>query len=63
MTIMEWYNVVAIIVGILFLVWLRTEEIKGSNGAIDEWWATVTELFILALAVIFYAIWGGIFWW
>lgn len=63
MITIAWYNIVAIIVGLLFSLWFYIEDKEGSLGAIAEWWACVKILFILVLAVIFYAIWGGIFWW
>lgn len=63
MITIAWYNVVAIIVGILFSIWFYIEDERGSLGAIYEWWVCVKILFILALVVIFYAVWGGIFWW
>lgn len=58
MITIAWYNVVAIIVGILF-VWkfskLNTDGRYGIDGIIIGLW--------LACAILFYAIWGGIFWW
>lgn len=65
MITMAWYNIVAIAVGLLslFLLW-RNERIvrrsKGYAGGLVE----MSNIFmILMLEALFYAIWGGIFWW
>lgn len=57
MITIAWYNVVAIVVGIVFLVWMNSSEeehgyLAGLGGAL-----------VLILMIFFYAIWGGIFWW
>ena len=65
MITIAWYNVVAIAVGLLavFLIW--KEERNGSHST--GYAGGMTEVFnifvILVLTVLFYAIWGGIFWW
>lgn len=58
MITIAWYNVVAIIAGILF-IWeiskINPDGRYGIDGIIIGFW--------LACAILFYAIWGGIFWW
>lgn len=58
MITLDWYNVVAIIAGILFVVWAfkigsETDNILGGFYV----------LIWLACLVAFYLLWGGIFWW
>ena len=61
MITMAWYNVVAIIVGILFVAWAYKIE---SGFRVDDYGIGGIFVFVwLACVVIFYAVWGGIFWW
>ena len=60
MITIAWYNVVAIIVGILFVVWACKID---SNNKGDYGIGGIFVLIWLACLVTFYAIWGGIFWW
>lgn len=57
MITIAWYNVVAIIVGILFLWLICFVDNESDIGS-----GTVKMLLIL-LASLFFTIWGGIFWW
>lgn len=56
MLTIAWYNVVAIIVAIIAL-WL-TKYIP--DDFISQAWYSIIWV---AAVLIFYAIWGGIFWW
>lgn len=55
MITIAWYNVFAIIVGILWIVWLK-------KVGEDDRYGIGSALIILA-GIAFFAIWGGIFWW
>lgn len=55
MITIAWYNVVAIIVGILWIVWLK-------KVGEDDRYGIGSAMVILA-GIAFFAIWGGIFWW
>ena len=57
MIIIAWYNVVAIVVGILFFLWFCK---IGNGSSIGH---GVAGTFVLLLALLFFAVWGGIFWW
>ena len=52
-----WYNVVAIIVGVLFAWWLSKIAPNGRIGG-----NVIILVFWLACVLFFYALWGGIFW-
>lgn len=58
MITIAWYNIVAIIVGVLLVAWL-VYILKIDNEVTSSiyllFWATVTTAF--------FALWGGIFWW
>ena len=64
MITIAWYNAVAIAVGLLgaFLIWKNDRIARRSFGYAGG----VVEMFnifiILMLEALFYAIWGGIFW-
>ena len=65
MITIAWYNVVAIAVVLLviFLIYKESSNCRystGYAGGIDE---AINIVVILVLAALFYAIWGGIFWW
>ena len=55
MITIAWYNVVAIIVGILWIVWIKKISDDDILG--------ISTLFAFLLGIIFFAIWGGLFWW
>jgi hypothetical protein len=60
MITIAWYNVVAIIAGILFFAWAgKIDRDSRSDYGIGGIFAIIW----LACFVTFYAIWGGIFWW
>ena len=63
MITIEWYNAVAIAVGllVLFLVW-KEKSTEGS-GAFSGFVTSMKVIVILICAALFYALWGGIFWW
>lgn len=57
MIIIEWYNIVAIIVSISLFIWgYKHKDDRGLFGGIEQIYATI-------IAIFFYALWGGIFWW
>lgn len=56
----EWYNLFAILIGIFFIVGIIiAEKNKTNNGYLPD----LTSALYLIGAIIFYAIFGGIFWW
>lgn len=57
MITITWYNVVAIVVGILFFCWIN---MCGNDSGPA---AGIGGAFVLLLVMVFYAVWGGIFWW
>lgn len=60
MITLAWYNIVGIIAGILGLIWINTgnesHDTLGIGGGANF-------LFKLIVVIIFFIIWGGIFWW
>lgn len=61
---MAWYNIVAIIVGIAFATLLIRILRCDKRNSIFE--SVIFLLFIALLvfmAILFYVLWGGIFWW
>lgn len=61
MITIAWYNVVAIVVGIVALMCTRLiPKDKGGLSCIATFYGSIVWI---ALVVIFYAVWGGIFWW
>lgn len=65
MTTIEWYNAVAIAVGLLaaFLIWRNDRNARCSTGYAGGLAEMFNIFIILILEALFYAIWGGIFWW
>ena len=65
MTTIEWYNAVAIAVGLLavFLIWRNERNARRSTGYAGGLVEMFNIFIILILEALFYAIWGGIFWW
>lgn len=55
MITIAWYNIVAIIVGILWIVWLKK---VGENDTFG-----IGSALVILVGIAFFAIWGGIFWW
>ena len=55
MITIAWYNIVAIIVGILWIVWLKKVGEDDRYG--------IESTFIILVGIVFFAIWSGIFWW
>ena len=55
MITIAWYNIVAIIVGILWIVWLKK---VGENDTFG-----IGSALVIFVGIAFFAIWGGIFWW
>lgn len=55
MITIAWYNIVAIIVGILWIVWLIKVGDDDRYG--------IGTMFVFIFGIAFFAIWGGIFWW
>lgn len=58
MIVLAWYNLVAILIGIGFIIWF----IKDYNEN-DSSYISFGGCLPLICAVLFYIIWGGIFWW
>jgi hypothetical protein len=56
MITIAWYNIVAVIVGIAFIAWINSD----SDSSIA---AGISVAFKLLLMIIFFAVWGGLFWW
>lgn len=59
MITIAWYNVVAIIAGILFLLWIWATDTDNDLIGISG----VVVFIKILLAIIFFVVWGGIFWW
>ena len=57
MITIAWYNVVAIVVGIVLFFWASSFD--GERGFL----AGLGGICVFILAIIFYAVWSGIFWW
>lgn len=55
MITIAWYNVVAIIVGILWIVRF-CKIVNDDTLGIDI-------AFAIFVCIVFFAIWGGLFWW
>lgn len=58
MITLTWYNIVAIVAGFIFLWKLSKLDIGdryGLDGIVIGLW--------LSCIILFYSIWGGIFWW
>lgn len=55
MITIAWYNIVAIIVGIL---WIAGVKKVGKNDTYG-----IGTVFVILIGFAFFAIWGGIFWW
>lgn len=53
-----WSSIIAVVMGIVFIYCLR--KISDYGNPIIAGFMSVLWLFSL---IIFYAIWGGIFWW
>lgn len=60
---LAWYNVIAIIVGAIFVCLFYVVAKGHPSGAFQEWLSCMEKLLVFLLAVIFYAVWGGVFWW
>ena len=65
MITIEWYNAVAIAVGLLavFLLWRNDRNARRSTGYAGGLVEMFNIFIILMFEALFYAIWGGIFWW
>lgn len=65
MITIEWYNAVAIAVGLfaVFLLWRNDRNARRSTGYAGGLVEMFNIVAIFVLAVLFYALWGGIFWW
>ena len=56
----EWYNLLAILIGIYFIVEIIIAE---KNNKQTGYFPDFTSILYLIGAIIFYAIFGGIVWW
>ena len=65
MITMAWYNIVAIAVGMLvvFLLWRNERAVRRSTGYTGGLVEMFNMFMIIAFEALFFAIWGGIFWW
>ena len=65
MITIEWYNAVAIAVGLLavFLLWRNDRNARRSTGYAGGLVEIFNMFIIIVFEALFYAIWGGIFWW
>lgn len=72
--LLTWYNIVAIVMGLLFIIislvgYVIIEHIKLldciPDYTLNDWKKLTRNMYLrlLLIALIFYAIWGGIFWW
>ena len=65
MVVIEWYNLVAIIVGIIsagIFIYGTTRE-NGETGFLAGLGDAFRGCLIFVIVLIFYLVWGGIFWW
>ena len=62
---MAWYNIVAITVGLLavFFLWRNERTARRSTGYARGLVEMFNMFLIIVLEALFFAIWGGIFWW
>ena len=65
MITIEWYNAVAIAVGLLavFLLWRNERTARRSAGYTGGLVEMFNMFMIIVLEALFFAVWGGIFWW
>lgn len=65
MITIAWYNVVAIAVSLLavFLLWKNERTARHSTGYARGFVEMFNMFMIIVLEALFFAIWGGIFWW
>ena len=65
MITIAWYNAVAIAVGLLavFLLWRNERKARRSTGYAGGLVEIFNMFIIIVFEALFYAIWGGIFWW
>lgn len=65
MITIEWYNAVAIAVGMLaaFLLWRNERNARRSTGYAGGLVEMFNMFIIIVFEALFYAIWGGVFWW
>lgn len=65
MKTMAWYNIVAITVGLLaiFLLWRNERTARRSTGYAGGLVEMFNMFMIIVCEALFFAIWGGIFWW
>ena len=55
MIIVSWYNFVAIVIAVFWVNQLFSLEKSDTFG--------LESMLLFLLGIIFFAIWGGIFWW
>ena len=63
---MAWYNIIALVIGILNLVWIiviYTNNIHSRSTVFHRAAGCYWIFQIFLLAALFYGIWGGVFWW
>lgn len=57
MITIEWYNLIAISIGVMFLVLIVKSAISKDKSLVPA------AFFYILSAIIFYLIFGGVFWW
>jgi len=64
MITITWYNMVAIFAGVLFIIaFIYTTRKDVGGGALAELAKVFWILTLMVFIVVFYTIWGVIFWW
>lgn len=62
MIAITWYNLVAIVVGFISIYCWKFIPDRG-HGMCEGLGTLIGFLIWIACVMLFYAIWGGIFWW
>lgn len=64
MITITWYNMVSIFAGVLFIIaFIYTTRKDVDGGALAELAKVFWILTLMVFIVVFYTIWGVIFWW
>lgn len=64
MITITWYNMVAIFAGVLFIIaFIYTTRKDVGGGVLAELAKVFWILTLMVFIVVFYTIWGVIFWW
>lgn len=64
MMTIAWYNAAAIFIGVLFIIaFFNIARNDVGDGALEKSSKEICILILIVSIMVFYAIWGGIFWW